>query len=63
MAAVLQLTQGIKLMKALSMGSRPQEMSYVVIMLLVITRVCSIHMSNDVSMGIGGCVHENGERT
>lgn len=41
-ADVLPLTQGIKLMKALSMGNRPEEMRYIVIMLLVITAVCSI---------------------
>lgn len=41
-ADVMPLTQGIKLMKAASMGSALNEMSYVIILLIAITIVCSL---------------------
>ena len=41
-ANVMPLTQGIKLMKSVSMGAGLAEGSYIVILLLVITVICGI---------------------
>ncbi|MBP3460286.1 MAG: ABC transporter permease [Lachnospiraceae bacterium] len=41
-AAVLPLTQGIKLMKAASMGICPDAVGYKIILLVLITLICSI---------------------
>ena len=41
-ANVMPLTQGIKLMKAVSMGRGLDEMVYIIVLLVAITVVCSV---------------------